>query len=243
MRNPGASWRILLADDDVRRRDALATALAGEGFEVDLVDSDHEAVERFAKERHDLVMIGSALPTHGGPRLSRTLRGRSDVPIIMVTATRDETDVVAAFEGGADDCITEPLRTREVVARVRAALRRAPQDPDPWSVGSRASGAGGPGRFEIDGVRLDAGSFEVTVRGERVEFPLKEFEVLALLMANAGRTLTRRVLIDRVWDVEPAAGSKTLDAHIRRIRAKVEDDPSIPTRIVTIRGLGYRYNR
>jgi two-component system response regulator RegX3 len=152
--------------------------------------------------------------------------------VIVLCAADDESEVVAAFDSGADDCITKPARQREVVARVRASLRRAPQIM-----------AAPITHLEVGDVTLDPAAFEVWVRGARVAFPLKEFELLALLMANAGRTLTRSILGDRIWGTQGSQASKTLDSHIRRIRAKIEDDPAAPTRVVTVRGLGYRFNQ
>ncbi|MGH8999715.1 MAG: response regulator transcription factor [Acidimicrobiia bacterium] len=232
---------ILVADANPERRERLVAALLSEGFLADVVRAELDALDCFDVLRHQLVMIGDG---GSGMAACASLRARSDVPIIVVTSGNDEAEVIAAFDSGADDCVTGTVRSRELVARVRAALRRS---RSPVGAGWGRRNAGGdsldPDVTEIGDVRLDAAGFEVTVRGRRVEFPLKEFEVLALLMANAGRTLTRRVLINRVWGTEPASGSKTLDAHVRRVRTKIEDDPSAPTRIVTIRGLGYRYNK
>jgi two-component system response regulator RegX3 len=223
---------ILVADTDGPRRRQLADALEREGFVVDLTDRDAETLERFRLHRHAVVLLDIQLPVGGGVALCGRLRDESGVPLIVMCSTGDEADVVAALEMGADDCITQPARQREVVARVRAALRRAPQLLEPAN-----------SVLEVGDVTIDPAGFEVVVRGERVAFPLKEFGLLALLMANAGRTLTRSVLVDRVWGTEPAHESKTLDSHIRRIRAKIEIDPSSPTRVVTVRGLGYRFNR
>jgi two-component system response regulator RegX3 len=163
----------------------------------------------------------------------RELRSRSQVPIIMVTARTAEIDAVVGLEVGADDYVTKPFRLRELVARVRAALRRGrSDDATPVSYGDV---------IEVGDVRLDAGRHEVAVRGERVALPLKEFELLELLLANAGRVLTRDVLIDRVWGPNYYGDTKTLDVHVKRLRSKVEEDPAAPERIVTVRGVGYRY--
>lgn len=223
---------ILVADADSGRRGAVAHALEREGYAIDIAEDDREALRRYRSGRHALVLIDSAIPDGRGVELCRALRAESTVPLIVLSESTEETDVVAAFDAGADDCITRPFRIHEVVARVRAALRRAPHELESAQT-----------VLEVGDVKLDPAAFEVVVRGQVVAFPLKEFEVLALLIANAGRTLTRSVLIDRIWGTEPAQESKTLDSHIRRIRAKIEEDPSAPTRIVTIRGLGYRYNK
>lgn len=229
---PEQPTSILLADAHGPRRREMAEALEREGFMVDAAGDDGEALARFRVAQHALVMADLHLPEKGGVELCRRVRAESTVPVILISSSDDECDVVAAFDAGADDCITKPARQREVVARARAALRRAPRLAE-------ETGA----QIEVGDVRIDPAAFEVVVRGQRVGFPLKEFELLALLMANAGRTLTRSVLVDRVWGKEPAHESKTLDSHIRRIRAKIEDDPSAPTRVVTVRGLGYRFNR
>ncbi|HEV8205380.1 MAG TPA: response regulator transcription factor, partial [Acidimicrobiia bacterium] len=160
---------------------------------------------------------------------------RSRVPIIMVTARNSEIDAVVGLEVGADDYVTKPFRLRELIARVRAALRRVPVDDD--------VDPDRPEVVEIGEVRLDAGRHEVFVRGDAVPLPLKEFELLELLLANAGRVLTRDVLIDRIWGPNYFGDTKTLDVHVKRLRAKVEEDPSSPTRVVTIRGVGYRYEK
>jgi two-component system response regulator RegX3 len=162
--------------------------------------------------------------------LCRALRARSEVPIIVLTASTEERDVVAPLEAGADDVVTIPVRARELQARVRAALRRAPE-PVPEETA-----------IEIGDVRLDPSGYMVTLDGDRIQMTRKEFELLRLLMTNAGQTVPRRMLIERVWGWESTEG-KTLDTHIRRIRAKIESDPSSPARIVTVRKVGYRYNR
>jgi two-component system response regulator RegX3 len=162
------------------------------------------------------------------------LRKRSQVPIIMVTAKAAEIDTVVGLEVGADDYITKPYRLRELVARMRAVLRRAPLD----RAGELTEGA-----LTVGDVSLDPDQHEVLIRGESVSLPLKEFELLHLLLANAGRVLPRETLIDRVWGNDYVGDTKTLDVHVKRLRAKIEDDPSVPTKIVTIRGLGYKYER
>ena len=172
------------------------------------------------------------LPKISGIDVCRQLRKRSQVPIIMVTAKGAEIDTVVGLEVGADDYVTKPYRLRELVARMRAVLRRAPRDRD-----GDASGE----VLEVGDVALDPERHEVVIRGDHVQLPLKEFELLELLLDNAGRVLTRETLIDRVWGSDYVGDTKTLDVHIKRLRSKVEDDPSSPSRIVTIRGLGYKF--
>jgi len=171
------------------------------------------------------------LPKVSGIDVCRELRGRSRVPIIMVTAKGSEIDTVVGLEVGADDYVTKPYRLRELVARMRAVLRRSP--PDEEAVTGEA--------LEVGDVRLDPERHEVFVRGDAVSLPLKEFELLEILLANAGRVLTRETLIDRVWGPHYVGDTKTLDVHIKRLRSKVEENPSAPRRITTIRGLGYKY--
>jgi len=175
------------------------------------------------------------LPKISGIDVCRELRARSRVPIIMVTARNAEIDAVVGLEVGADDYVTKPLRLRELIARVRAALRRGPVVDDEGDVTLDV--------VEVGDVRIDAGRHEVYVRGMPVALPLKEFELLELLMANAGRVLTRDVLIDRVWGPNYFGDTKTLDVHVKRLRSKIEIDPANPSRIVTVRGVGYRYER
>jgi two-component system response regulator RegX3 len=185
--------------------------------------------------RPSLVLLDVMLPRVSGVDVCRQIRTRSRVPIIMVTARNAEIDAVVGLELGADDYVTKPFRLRELVARVRAALRRASVD----DVGIDGHGD----VLEIGDVRLDAARHEVSVRGDPVALPLKEFELLELLLANAGRVLTRDVLIDRVWGPDYFGDTKTLDVHVKRLRSKVEENPAQPTRIVTVRGVGYRYER
>ena len=226
---------ILVVDDEQSYRDALRVALEREGFRVEVAADGVEAIARFDAVRPALVLLDVMLPRISGIDVCRELRSRSKVPIIMVTARNAEIDAVVGLEVGADDYVTKPFRLRELVARVRAALRRGrgegATDAEPGEV------------LEIGDVRLDAASHEVAVRGEPVALPLKEFELLELLLANAGRVLTRDVLIDRVWGPNYYGDTKTLDVHVKRLRAKVEDDPGHPARIVTVRGVGYRYEK
>jgi two-component system response regulator RegX3 len=225
---------ILVVDDEQSYRDALAVALQREGFLVDTAADGPEALARFDASRPALVLLDVMLPKISGIDVCRELRTRSRVPIIMVTAKTSEIDAVVGLEVGADDYVTKPFRLRELIARVRVALRRVPladEDGEHLEV------------IEVGDVRLDAGRHEVYVRGTPVPLPLKEFELLELLMANAGRVLTRDVLIDRVWGPNYFGDTKTLDVHIKRLRSKVEADPANPNRIVTVRGVGYRYER
>ena len=192
-----------------------------------------EAIDLFDVVAPDLVLLDVMLPKVSGIDVCREIRGRSRVPIIMVTAKGGEIDTVVGLEVGADDYVTKPYRMRELVARMRAVLRRAPRDLAPVP--------GGDALLEVGDVRLDPERHEVMIRGDQIELPLKEFELLALLLDNAGRVLTRETLIDRVWGSDYVGDTKTLDVHVKRLRSKVEDDPANPTRIVTIRGLGYKY--
>jgi two-component system, OmpR family, response regulator RegX3 len=226
---------ILVVDDEQSYRDALRIALEREGFRVEVAADGAEAIARFDAVRPALVLLDVMLPRISGIDVCRELRTRSQVPIIMVTARNAEIDAVVGLEVGADDYVTKPFRLRELVARVRASLRRGRGDD---------GGVAQPDEvLEIGDVRLDAARHEVAVRGERVALPLKEFELLELLLANAGRVLTRDVLIDRVWGPNYYGDTKTLDVHVKRLRAKVEDDPGHPARIVTVRGVGYRYEK
>jgi two-component system, OmpR family, response regulator RegX3 len=225
---------ILVVDDEQSYRDALSVALRREGFLVDTAADGVEAVARFEASKPALVLLDVMLPRMTGIDVCREIRSRSRVPIIMVTARNAEIDAVVGLEVGADDYVTKPFRLRELVARVRAALRRVPAGDEDGPQ---------PDVIEVGDVRLDAARHEVSVRGVPVALPLKEFELLELLMANAGRVLTRDVLIDRVWGPNYYGDTKTLDVHVKRLRSKVEVDPAHPTSIVTVRGVGYRYER
>jgi two-component system response regulator RegX3 len=225
---------ILVVDDEQSYRDALVVALQREGFLVETAADGPEAIERFDATRPALVLLDVMLPKISGIDVCRELRARSRVPIIMVTARNAEIDAVVGLEVGADDYVTKPFRLRELIARVRAALRRIPaseQDVDPADV------------IEIGHVRLDTARHEVLVHGVSMAFPLKEFELLEILLTNAGRVLTRDVLIDRIWGPNYFGDTKTLDVHVKRLRSKIEIDPANPKCIVTVRGVGYRYER
>jgi two-component system response regulator RegX3 len=228
---------ILVVDDGQSYRDALSIALEREGFLVDTAADGVEALARFDASHPALVLLDLMLPKMSGVDVCRELRTRSQVPIIMVTAKSAEIDAVVGLEVGADDYVTKPFRLRELVARVRAALRRAPTNGTDSPAGETVE------VIEVDDVRLDAARHEVSVRGELVALPLKEFELLELLLLNAGRVLTRDVLIDRVWGPNYYGDTKTLDVHVKRLRAKIEPDPAHPVRLVTVRGVGYRYEK
>ena len=226
---------ILVVDDEPSYRDALSVALQREGFAVDTAADGVEALERVAASRPALILLDVMLPRISGVDVCREIRKTSRVPIIMVTARNAEIDAVVGLEVGADDYVTKPFRLRELIARVRAALRRLPGDLE--EQGERAD------QIEVGEVRLDAARHEVSVHGEQVQLPLKEFDLLELLLINAGRVLTRDVLIDRIWGPNYYGDTKTLDVHIKRLRSKIEDDPAAPERILTVRGVGYRYER
>ena len=224
---------VLLVEDEESFIDALLVGLTREGFRVEVARDGYEALERFDVVRPDLVLLDVMLPRISGIDVCRQLRKRTQVPIIMVTAKSSEIDTVVGLEVGADDYVTKPYRLRELVARMRAVLRRR-------QAGGEAIGDDHE-VIRLDGIELDTDSHEVRVNDQVVNLPLKEFELLALLMENAGRVLPRSTLIDRVWGSDYVGDTKTLDVHVKRIRSKIEDDPSSPTRIVTIRGLGYKY--
>jgi two-component system response regulator RegX3 len=223
---------ILIVDDEPSYRDALSIALQREGFTVETAADGPEALARFDASCPVLILLDVMLPHMSGVDVCRELRTRSQVPIIMVTARNAEIDAVVGLEVGADDYVTKPFRLRELMARVRAALRRAPNRDD-----------SGPAVeiIEVGDVKLDAARHEVSVHDLLVPLPLKEFELLELLLLNAGRVLPRNVLIDRIWGPNYYGDTKTLDVHIKRLRGRLETDPANPTRIVTVRGVGYRY--
>jgi two-component system response regulator RegX3 len=225
---------ILVVDDEQSYRDALSVALEREGFIVETAADGAEAIMRFESARPALVLLDVMLPQMSGVDVCRELRTRSQVPIIMVTARNAEIDAVVGLEVGADDYVTKPFRLRELVARVRAALRRAP---------TNGSDTPAVDVLDVGDVRLDVARHEVFVRGMLVALPLKEFELLELLLLNAGRVLTRDVLIDRVWGPNYYGDTKTLDVHVKRLRAKIELDPANPVHLVTVRGVGYRYEK
>jgi two-component system response regulator RegX3 len=226
---------VLIVEDEDSFVDALTLGLTREGFKVSVARDGAEALDLFDDVQPDLVLLDVMLPRVSGLDVCRELRARSGVPIIMVTAKGAEIDTVVGLEVGADDYVTKPYRMRELVARIRAVLRRRGGDESPTPLPAADD------VVEVGDVRVDHERHEVFVRGEQVRLPLKEFELLALLLENAGRVLTRETLIDRVWGSDYVGDTKTLDVHIKRLRSKVEQSPANPTRIVTIRGLGYKY--
>jgi len=228
---------ILVVEDEESFIEALEVGLEREGFHVRAARDGLEALNLFDDVQPDLVLLDVMLPGLSGVDVCRELRKRSQVPIIMVTAKSSEIDTVVGLEVGADDYVSKPYRLRELVARMRAALRRVPASAAIVEHGGETDA------LEVGDVRLDPERHEVLIRGREMSLPLKEFELLETLLANAGRVVTRDMLIDHVWGHDYVGDTKTLDVHIKRLRAKVEDDPSSPTRIVTIRGVGYKYER
>jgi two-component system response regulator RegX3 len=226
---------VLLVEDEESFVDALVVGLQREGFRVHVARDGVEALELFELVDPDLILLDVMLPRMSGLDVCRQIRTKSKVPIIMVTAKSSEIDTVVGLEVGADDYVSKPYRLRELVARMRATLRRV---GDARDLGVDADDGE---VLEVGDVRLDVERHEVVIRGNDVSLPLKEFELLELLLTNAGRVLPRDTLISRVWGADYVGDTKTLDVHVKRLRAKVEADPSHPSRIVTIRGLGYKY--
>jgi two-component system response regulator RegX3 len=222
--------RLLVVEDEKSFSDALSYVLTKEGFDVAVAPTGPAALEAFDRTGADLVLLDLMLPGLSGTDVCRAIRSRSAVPIIMVTARDSEVDTVVGLELGADDYVTKPYSTRELIARIRAVLRRGGEAEDL----PEASVEAGPVRMDID-------RHVVTVRGDQIALPLKEFDLLELLLRNAGRVLTRGQLIDRVWGADYVGDTKTLDVHIKRLRAKVEHDPANPVHLVTVRGLGYKF--
>jgi two-component system, OmpR family, response regulator RegX3 len=232
------STAVLLVEDEESFVEALTLGLEREGFTVHVARDGAEALDLFDDVRPDLVLLDLMLPKVSGIDVCRELRARSEVPIIMVTAKSEEIDTVVGLEVGADDYVTKPYRLRELVARMRAVLRRRAVDETPAPTLTEAADE----VLRVGDVTVDPDRHEVWVRDELVQLPLKEFELLTLLLEHAGRVLTRDQLIERVWGADYVGDTKTLDVHIKRLRSKVEEDPSRPTRIVTIRGLGYKFD-
>ncbi|NLU77185.1 response regulator transcription factor [Micromonospora sp. HNM0581] len=223
--------RVLVVEDEESFSDALSYMLRKEGFEVTVAATGTSALTEFDRTGADIVLLDLMLPEMSGTEVCRQLRQRSHVPIIMVTARDSEIDKVVGLEIGADDYVTKPYSPRELVARIRAVLRR--QSPEAPESGAPTLAAGP--------VRMDIERHVVTVDGGAVQLPLKEFELLELLLRNAGRVLTRGQLIDRVWGADYVGDTKTLDVHVKRLRSKIEPEPSTPRHIVTVRGLGYKF--
>lgn len=228
---------VLLVEDEEAFVEALTVGLGREGFEVAVARDGAEALERFDEVRPDLVLLDVMLPAISGIDVCRMLRSRSQVPIIMVTARSSEIDTVVALEIGADDYVTKPYRLRELVARMRAVLRRRVAE----GVEPAREAVPETDSIVVRDLVVDLDSHEVTLRGEVVQLPLKEFELLTVLVDNVGRVLSRSTLIEEVWGADYVGDTKTLDVHVKRLRARIEDDPAHPERIVTIRGLGYKY--
>lgn len=224
--------RVLVVDDEPAFREGLQVALSTEGFDVSVAGDGEQALEQYAATRPDIILLDVMLPRMSGIDVCRTIRAESDTPIIMVSARREEIDTVVALEVGADDYVAKPYRVRELVARMRTVLRRS---------GASPAAIDSVNEVTVGAVSMDRDRHEVVVDGVTIELPLKEFEVLALLMEHAGLVVTRQTLIDRVWGYDYVGDTKTLDVHIKRLRSKIETDPSSPERIVTIRGLGYKY--
>lgn len=223
--------RILVVEDEESFSEALGYLLGREGFDVTLADTGTKAIEEFDRVGADLVLLDLMLPGLSGTEVCKQLRQRSAVPIIMLTAKDAEIDKVVGLELGADDYVTKPYSSRELVARIRAVLRRN---------GDLGEDAASTGTLAVGPVRLDAERHVVEINGTVSQFPLKEFELLEFLMRNSGRVLTRTQLIDRVWGSDYVGDTKTLDVHIKRLRAKIEADPANPVFIQTVRGLGYK---
>jgi two-component system response regulator RegX3 len=222
--------RVLVVEDEESFSDALSYMLRREGFDAVVAATGPDALAEFDRGGADIVLLDLMLPGLSGTEVCRALRGRSNVPIIMLTAKDSEIDKVVGLELGADDYVTKPYSARELVARIRAVLRRR----------SDAEPAADDAVLEAGPVRMDVERHVVSVAGEPVSLPLKEFDLLEYLLRNAGRVLTRGQLIDRVWGSDYVGDTKTLDVHVKRLRAKLEPDPAVPTFLLTVRGLGYK---
>ena len=222
--------RVLVVEDEESYSDALAYMLRKEGFEVAIANNGNDAITEFDRGGADIVLLDLMLPGVPGTEVCRQIRQTSSVPVIMVSAKDDEVDKVVGLELGADDYVIKPYSPRELVARIRAVLRRG-VEPDP-----------APATLEAGAVRMDVDRHVVTVKGEEVRLPLKEFELLAMFLRNAGRVLTRAQQIDRERGADDVGDTQTLDVHVKRLRAKIEPDPAHPRFLVTVRGLGYKYD-
>lgn len=223
--------KILIVEDEEALSDPLAFLLGREGFQTIVVDNGLDALPVFDRESADLVLLDVMLPGMSGMEVCRKLREVSSVPIIMLTAKDSELDKVLGLELGADDYVTKPYSARELIARIRAVLRRRSAETDS---ATESVLQGGPVRMDID-------RHVVTVNGEEISMPLKEFELLEILLRNVGRVMTRGQLIERVWGADYVGDTKTLDVHIKRLRSKIEPDSSAPQYVVTVRGLGYKF--
>jgi two-component system, OmpR family, response regulator RegX3 len=223
--------RILVVEDEESFSDALGYMLRREGFEVAMASTGPDGIEEFDRAGADLVLLDLMLPGLSGLEVCRQLRQRSEVPVIMLTAKDAEVDKVVGLEIGADDYVTKPFSARELVARIRAVLRRRGTEPEDLVSSVLESGP----------VRMDVDRHVVSVNSDTVPMPLKEFELLEFLLRNAGRVLTRGQLIDRIWGSDYVGDTKTLDVHVKRLRAKIEPSPSAPRHLLTVRGLGYKF--
>ena len=223
--------RILLVEDESSLSEPLSFLLSREGFEVEIAEDGQQALDVFDHGNFDIILLDLMIPKIPGTEVCRQIRTTSNIPIIMLTAKDTEVDKVVGLELGADDYVTKPYSTRELLARIKAVLRRNTKED-----------VSDDGVIEIDGIRLDADRHTLHVQGTLVATPLKEFELLEYLMSNAGRVLTRGQLIDRVWGSDYYGDTKTLDVHIKRLRSKIEADPAEPVHLVTVRGLGYRFD-
>ena len=223
--------KVLIVEDEVSFSDALAYLLKKESYEVEVAVNGAEAIERFQTFNPDLILLDLMIPEVSGTEVCRVIRSTSQVPIIMLTAKDSEIDKVVGLELGADDYVTKPYSSRELLARMKAVMRRNSGDSAGLEEGAMLTAGS---------VRMDIDKHQVTVNSVAVTFPLKEFELLEFLMRNSGRVLTRSQLIDRVWGNDYFGDTKTLDVHIKRLRAKIEEDPANPKIIHTIRGLGYK---
>lgn len=230
---PGSQVTILIAEDEESFIEALELGLTREGFRVKIARDGQAALDLFREINPDLILLDLMLPRMSGIDVCRTIRTTSNVPIIMVTAKSTEIDTVVGLEVGADDYVTKPYSMRELVARIRAVMRRQADDIDPTTRSANT--------LERGGVSLNSERHEVFIGDKLVKLPLKEFELLEFLMTNAGKVLTRDLIIDRIWGSYYSGDTKTLDVHVKRLRNKLEDDPSNPKLITTIRGLGYRF--
>ena len=227
---------VFVVEDEESFIEALEIGLKREGFKVHVARDGAEALSMFDGVKPDIVLLDVMLPKLSGTDVCRELRKKSQVPIIMVSAKGSEIDTVVGLEVGADDYIVKPYRLRELVARIRAALRRSSLTPSEID-------EVGFGTVRIGDISIDPEQHVVTVRGTVTKLPLKEFELLYVLIANAGRVMTRETLVDRVWGTDYYGDTKTLDVHIKRLRSKIEADPANPSQVVTIRGLGYKYEK
>jgi two-component system, OmpR family, response regulator RegX3 len=221
--------RVLVVEDEESYSDALAYMLGKEGFDVSVASTGPDALAQFDKTGADIVLLDLMLPGIPGTEVCRRIRATSNVPVIMVSAKDAEVDKVVGLELGADDYVTKPYSPRELVARIRAVLRRG-QESEPAALSTLEAGP----------VRMDVERHVVTVNGGDTKMPLKEFELLEMFLRNPGRVLTRGQLIDRVWGSDYVGDTKTLDVHVKRLRAKIEPDPATPSYLVTVRGLGYK---